>query len=171
MTATRTAEHALSELFTRHHEQLRRYLARMTGDPDLAADIAQEAFVRLLEHAPDESMAAPWLFRVATNLARDDARTHARRRQLVQQGRAMLSHADPPPAPDRSIERSRARTAVIAAFEALTEKERTALLMREEGYAHREIAEALGTTTGTIGTLMARALRKAAARLALQEES
>lgn len=81
----------------------------------------------------------------------------------------MLAHADPPPAPDSGVNRSMARTRVIEAFEALSEKERTALLMREEGYAHREIAEALGTTTGTIGTLMARALRKAAARLGTEE--
>jgi RNA polymerase sigma factor (sigma-70 family) len=84
-------------------------------------------------------------------------------------GRAMMAHADPPPAPDSGIRRSVARRAVSEAFAALSEKERTALLMREEGYAHREIAEALGTTTGTIGTLMARALRKAAARLANEE--
>jgi RNA polymerase sigma-70 factor, ECF subfamily len=167
VSATDTA----SVLFARHHEQLHRYLARLTGDPDVAADIAQETFVRFLEHVPDEATAAPWLFRVATNLARDTARTQRRRRELAMRGRAMLAHADPPPAPDRRVERARARRAVLDAFEALTEKERVALLMREEGYAHREIAEVLGTTTGTIGTLMARALRKAAARLASREEA
>jgi RNA polymerase sigma factor (sigma-70 family) len=163
--ATEPAE----RLFELHHEQLQRYLSRLTGDPDLAADIAQETFVRFLERPPDEASAAPWLFRVATNLARDSARTQTRRRQLVMKGRAMLAHADPPPPPDSRVARSTARRAVNEAFEVLSEKEKTALLMREEGYAHREIADALGTTTGTIGTLMARALRKAAARLATQE--
>jgi RNA polymerase sigma factor (sigma-70 family) len=158
-----------TELFEQHHEQLRRYLARLTGDPDLAADIAQETFVRFLERPPEEASAAPWLFRVATNLARDSARTQSRRRLLVMKGRAMLAHADPPPAPDSGVSRSHARRAVSEAFAALSDRERTALLMREEGYAHREIAEALGTTTGTIGTLMARALRKAAAQLAVEE--
>jgi RNA polymerase sigma factor (sigma-70 family) len=156
---------SLTELFEQNHEQLRRYLARFTGDGDLAADIAQEAFVRFIEHAPDADSAVPWLFRVATNLARDTARTGTRRRKLVMEGRAMLAHADPPAAPDRGIHRQRARQLVTAAFEVLSEKERQALLMREEGYAHREIAAALGTTTGSVGTLMARALRKAAARL------
>jgi RNA polymerase sigma factor (sigma-70 family) len=156
---------AAAALFEQHHEPLRRYLARFTGDGDLAADIAQEAFVRFLEHAPDTASAAPWLFRVATNLARDHARSRTRRRLLVMQGRAMLAHSDPPPAPDRGVSRTHARQRVGDAFAALSEKERMALLMREEGYAHREIAEALGTTTGSVGTLMARALRKAAARL------
>jgi RNA polymerase sigma-70 factor, ECF subfamily len=152
-------------LFEQHHAALCRYLARYTGDADAAADIAQEAFVRFLEHAPDAAAAGPWLFRVATNLARDASRSTTRRRMLVMRGRALLSHSDPPPAPDRGVSRSTARKLVTEAFEALSEKERMALLMREEGYAHREIAEALGTTTGSVGTLMARALRKAAARL------
>jgi RNA polymerase sigma factor (sigma-70 family) len=161
---------AATELFARHHEQLHRYLARLTGDADTAADIAQEAFVRLLEHEPDDAVAVPWLFRVATNLARDTARTHARRRLLVMRGRASLAHADPPPDADREAHRADARRMVDRAFAALTEKERVALLMREEGYTHREIADALDTTTGSVGTLMARALRKAATRLGPEED-
>jgi RNA polymerase sigma-70 factor, ECF subfamily len=164
------ANASAAALFEQHHEQLCRYLARFTGDADLAADIAQEAFVRFIEHAPDTQSAAPWLFRVATNLARDHARTGTRRRLLVMRGRAMLAHSDPPPAPDSGADRARARRMVNEAFDALSEKERMALLMREEGYAHREIAAALGTTTGSVGTLMARALRKAAARLREAQE-
>jgi len=60
--------------------------------------------------------------------------------------------------------------AVRAALDALTEKERTVLLMREEGFAHREIAEAVGTTTGSVGTMIARALDKLAERLPLDPE-
>jgi RNA polymerase sigma-70 factor, ECF subfamily len=158
-------------LFEEHHAALNRYLARFTGDVDLAADIAQETFVRFLEHGPEQPAGAgPWLFRVATNLAKDASRSRTRRRMLVMQGRAMLSHSDPTPAPDRAVSRTVARKMVHEAFEALSEKERMALLMREEGYAHREIAEALGTTTGSVGTLMARALRKAAARLRDRQE-
>jgi RNA polymerase sigma-70 factor, ECF subfamily len=164
--------HADAEaLFQRHHAALQRYLARFTGDADLAADIAQEAFVRFLEHAPPPDTAGPWLFRVATNLARDAARSSSRRRLLVMGGRAMLSQSDPVPPADAVVSRDQARRMVNHAFSALSEKEQAALLMREEGYAHREIAAALGTTTGSIGTLMARALRKAAARLReLREE-
>jgi RNA polymerase sigma factor (sigma-70 family) len=163
---------AVEALWARCHEPLLRYLARYTGDADAAADIAQEAFVRLLEHAPEEDVARPWLFRVATNLAHDAARTAGRRRALVMSGRAMLSHSDPPAAPDRAIERARARAALATVLGELSPKERMALLMREEGFAHHEIAAAVGTTTGSVGTLLARALRKAAHRLrSTQEES
>jgi RNA polymerase sigma factor (sigma-70 family) len=124
-------------LFQRHHEPLRRYLARFTGDPDLAADLAQEAFVRLLEQPPADNIARPWLFRVATNLALDSVRTQSRRRMLVMRGRAMRA---------RTRTRRRRRSAVSSvvmhdaavndALASLSAKERMALLMREEGFTH-----------------------------------
>jgi DNA-directed RNA polymerase specialized sigma24 family protein len=44
------------------------------------------------------------------------------------------------------------------------------LLMREEGFSHREIADAVGTTTGSVGTMLVRALDRLAALLPLDEE-
>lgn len=158
------------ELFARHHAPLERYLARLTGDGDLAADLAQETFVRLLERPAPPEAVRPWLFRVATNLVRDTARRTTRHDTLNRDGRAPAAHGDPPPAPDRGLDRERCRRLVRQALEELTTKERTALLMREEGFRHREIAEALGTTTGSVGTLLSRAIRKAARRLGEPEE-
>lgn len=157
--------------FARHHEPLRRYLVRLTGDPELADDAAQEAFVRLLEQDPPPDNPRPWLFRVAINLVRDDARK-SKRHALLGQDRARMrgAHADEPDTPDRVVDQYTARRLVREAMEALSAKERQALLMREEGFKHREIAEALGTTTGTIGTLLRRALHKAAERLERLED-
>ena len=56
------------------------------------------------------------------------------------------------------------------ALATLSDKERAVLLMREEGFTHREIAEAVGTTTGSVGTMIARALDKLAQRLDLDAE-
>jgi DNA-directed RNA polymerase specialized sigma24 family protein len=56
---------------------------------------------------------------------------------------------------------------VRRALAALSERDRTALLMREEGFSHEEIAAAVGTTTKSVGTVVARALRKLAAELPL----
>lgn len=153
-------------VFARHHEPLRRYLVRLTSDPELADDAAQEAFVRLLEQDPLPSNPRPWLFRVAINQVRDDARKAQRHRDLGRDtARMRRAHADGPGAPDRAVDRHVARRLVRDALTALSPKERQALLMREEGFKHREIAEALGTTTGSIGTLLRRALEKAAERL------
>lgn len=151
--------------FERHHAAIHRYLARLTGDAELAADAAQEAFVRLLEQdAPPEEV-RPWLFRVATNVARDYGRKAERHRVLGLRGRAEGAHGDRPGSPDSGVEREAARRLVRRAFDALSERERQALLMREEGFKHREIAAALDTTTGSVGTMIRRALDKAARQL------
>lgn len=157
--------------FERHHAPLYRYLARLTGDPDAASDAAQEAFVRLLEQRPPPREPRPWLFRVATNLVRERGRTGRRRRVLSWDGRARGAHGDPPDSPEGVVDRESARRRVRAALDGLSDKERQALLMREEGFKHREIAEAVGTTTGSVGTLLRRAIEKAAERLGTGEDA
>jgi RNA polymerase sigma-70 factor (ECF subfamily) len=157
-------------LFREHHAPLVRYLVRLTGDPDLAADAAQEAFARLVSHPPRDERPRAWLFTVATNVVRATANRANRRRRLLEGGVARAPAADAPERPDEGLERSERRHAVRAALDSLAEKERTVLLMREEGFAHREIAEAVGTTTGSVGTLIARALDKLAERLPLDAE-
>ena len=152
-------------LFAEHYAPLQRYLARLTGDPELADDAAQEAFVRLLEQDPLPERPRPWLFRVATNVVRDTARAAKRHRVLGMDGKARGAHGDAPRSPEGVVARETARRQMRRALDVLSEKERRALLLREEGFKHREIAEALGTTTGSIGTLLRRAIEKAAEQL------
>jgi RNA polymerase sigma factor (sigma-70 family) len=81
-----------------------------------------------------------------------------------------VPHADPLPAADEEYDAADRVRRVHAALARLSTRDRTVLLMREEGFAHREIAEAVDTTTGSIGTIVARALDKLAAELRLDEE-
>ena len=161
----------VARLYEDNYRTLSRYLFRFTGDADRAADAAQEAFVRLMQQPP-RSTENPraWLFKVATNLANESSRTATRRRTLLMRAPGRVPHADPPPAPDEALQRSIRRDAVQEALLTLSEKERMALLMREEGFAQKEIAEAVGTTTGSVGTLISRALGKLAGRLELEKE-
>lgn len=161
----------LEELFERHRDELYRYVARYTGDADLAEDVVQDVFVRLAERPPrrDDEMRG-WLYRVATTIAIDALRGSRRRLALVQQRPADVPVADPPDDPAESVERAELRQRVRAALMELNEKDRAVLLMREEGFAHREIAEAVGTTTKSVGTMIARALEKLAQRLDLDRE-
>jgi len=61
------------------------YLTRLTGDPGLAEDLCQETFSRLLQRGPADphlnGATGAWLFKVATNLARD--RWRARRPETL----------------------------------------------------------------------------------------
>lgn len=150
-----------AELFRNHHDALYRYLVRLSGDHDVASDAAQEAFVRLLEHAPAGPTERAWLFRVGTNYVLEGRRTAARRGRLLD-GRGERTMADAPRDPHAHVEADERRRIVTAALARLNDKERVAVLMREEGFSHREIADAVGTTTGSVGTLLARALERLA---------
>ncbi|HTT68590.1 MAG TPA: sigma-70 family RNA polymerase sigma factor [Gemmatimonadales bacterium] len=162
----------LAELFARHHQELYRYAARFTGDPDLAEDVVQDAFVRLAERPPaDDSQLRGWLFRVATTIALDAMRSARRRLALVRERPDRQPMGDAPPDPAAALERAETRRRVREALAALGPKERAVLLMREEGFMHREIAAAVGTTTQSVGTMIARALEKLARHLDLDEEA
>jgi RNA polymerase sigma-70 factor (ECF subfamily) len=157
-----TGAHHLNEierLFHTYHEPLVRYLVRRLGDRDWAEEIAQETFVRALRQEQIVSERA-WLFAVATNLVRDEARKDARRRRhlelLREQARAEEA-VEPEPT---SLERAQEAAMARRALECLSERDREALLMREEGLDYKEIASALELSIGSVGTTLARARRR-----------
>jgi RNA polymerase sigma-70 factor, ECF subfamily len=162
----------VARLFGDHYQSLYRYLVRLSGDADLAADAVQEAFLRLVERPPPLAGAErAWLFRVATNALLESSRTRSRRARLLEATPARVPVGDPPGNPHELVEADERRRLVSDALTSLSEKERTALLMREEGFSHREIAEAVGTTTASVGTLIARALDRLAGSLGLDRAS
>jgi RNA polymerase sigma factor (sigma-70 family) len=162
----------VARLFQEHHDALFRYLERYTGDPDLAADAAQEAFVRLARKGPrHDAHVRAWLFQVATNVVRDDRRAGRRRLALLEAKPDRVPGARPEPDPSEQTEREELQLRVRAALDALNQRERTILLMREEGFTHREIAAAVGTTTKSVGTMIARALEKLSRQLGLEPEA
>ena len=104
-----------------------------------------------------------WLFAVATNLVRDDARKQSRQRKHLELLRAEAEVAQAnveiePTSMERDEERALARQAV----ESLVERDRLALLMREEGLDYDEIAAALEITRSSVGTTLSRARRRLA---------
>lgn len=157
-------------LFRAHHEVLFRYLVRFTGDAELAADATQEAFARMIEFDPADRELKAWLFKVATNYARERARTHTRHAELTEAAAPRLV-PDSPRAPDEEAAARRAAARVREGLGRLGDRDRTLLLMREEGFTHREMAQAVGTTTGSVGTMIARALDKLALALDLDRET
>lgn len=150
----------LERLFRTYHVPLVRYLTRRLGDRDWAEEVAQETFLRALRQDTLTSERS-WLFAVATNLVRDEARKSERRRRhlalLAEQERDTVVEPE-----TTSLERAQEAAIARQAVEALAERDRLALLMREEGLSYDEIAEALGLSVGSIGTTLSRARRRLA---------
>jgi RNA polymerase sigma-70 factor (ECF subfamily) len=151
----------LSALFKSYHVPLVRFLTRRLGDRDWAEELAQETFVRALKQDEIASERS-WLFAVASNLVRDEARREARQRKRHEVMRAQAeaeaeSSVEPEPT---SMERAEDRALARRAIEMLAERDRDALLMREEGLGYEEIAEALGLSVASVGTTLSRARRR-----------
>ena len=143
--------------FERWYPRLVRFLYARTGDADQAEDLAQEAFLRLLERRPRDPGA--WLFTVAGNLLRDEvrlARGRARRLTLVRLEREL----DGDPGPEPELLRAEEAAGVRRALADLPERDRTRLLLHHEGFRYREIAQQLGLAPTSIGPLLTRAQRR-----------
>lgn len=136
-----------------------RFLYRKVWDADQAQDLAQEVFVRALDHTPENPRA--WLFTVAANLARDEARTAVRRKKhlalLKSEPRATAPQADNP---GLEVEIAEDVSAVRRALEQLSERDREVLLLWDAGFDYQEIAAQTGLAVGAIGTTLARARKR-----------
>jgi RNA polymerase sigma-70 factor, ECF subfamily len=153
-------------VFAKLYPSLFRYLQRLTGDEDVAEDIAQESFVRLLRQSLPEEEVRPWLFTVAMNLVRDRARKSERRQRLLTSAPNLVTRT---PLPDEDLERTERIAAVREVLEKLPERDRQLLLMREEGFKYDEIARVIGVAPASVGTLIARALKKFVAEFEARE--
>src|SRR6185503_5034887 len=109
----------LAEVYRSTYRSLVRFLYRKVWDAERAEDLAQEAFARALVHKPDN--ARGWLFVVAANMARDEARRAARERRHL-----TLLKSEPyavSSAPEDEIDADAARTRVREALDQLTPRD------------------------------------------------
>jgi RNA polymerase sigma-70 factor (ECF subfamily) len=150
-------EDAFRACYAARFAPLYSYLDRLTGDPDLAADVAQEAFVRLHRRGEMPDQPAGWLVAVANNLVRDERRRVTRQLRLLTEEPTRAPGGAPPSDPADDLERGERITAVRAALERLSLRDRQALLLRHGGYSYREIAAALGLAETSVGTTLVRA--------------
>jgi len=136
------------------------YLARITGDRQMADDLLQETFYRFLRAAAthdSEEHRRNSLYRIATNLARD-----ARRRNLLRPTN-LAGHDIEKLKGEDDIRATEHHTDVARAMAQLKPRERAILwLAYAEGNSHREIAQVLGLRPGSMKILLFRARRKLA---------
>ncbi len=138
------------------------FLYRLTGSRADAEDLLQDVFIRVVRMLPryeHRGALEGWLFRIATNLARD----HFRRTQRTPP--TLSIHADPDPdaggtgiqpadceteSPDRAVQRVEAADALQAALGQLPPAEREVVMLRHfSDMSFAAIAEAMGTPLGT----------------------
>jgi len=150
-----------TEVYRSTFPDLVRFLHRKVWDLERAQDLAQEAFVRALRHEPKQPRA--WLFQVASNLARDEARTAIRRkRHLTLLESETEDRQKSMPDPARELEERERMGQVRDALDALSERDREVLLLWDAGQSYTEIARQAKLAVGAVGTTLARARRRLA---------
>jgi RNA polymerase sigma-70 factor (ECF subfamily) len=167
---------ALAVLVERHHGPVLGYLYRLTGGHrPLAEDIAQETFLALLTDRRAATYAAgrpfkPWLYAIATNLARDHFKSAAARRTAGAPEAALHALHDEAPGPEERAIAADEGSRVAAVLGQLGEEYRVALLLRfYQGLSLQEIAEALGIPLGTVKSRLSVGTRRLRALLASAE--
>jgi RNA polymerase sigma-70 factor, ECF subfamily len=153
-------EEAFHAFYDRTARVLRAYLSRVTGDRQLADDLLQETYYRFLRARSDyenEAHRRNSLFRIASNLVRDDFR----RRRI---GPTVVATADESALADpRDGARHERGTDLRRAMARLRPRDRELLwLAYAQGSSHREIADSLGLKAGSIKLLLFRARRRLA---------
>lgn len=146
---------ALAVLVERHHSPLIGYLYRMVdGDRALAEDLTQETFIRLITSKSYVSTRPfkPWLYAIATNLARDHFKAAATRYSAGD--RAMLGSTptmDEAHGPEEIALRLEKGVEVANAIALLAPEYRSTLLLRFYGeMSLQEIALSLDVPLGTV---------------------
>jgi RNA polymerase sigma-70 factor, ECF subfamily len=149
-------EAALTTLVSRHHAPLFGYLYRVVGgDRALAEDLVQETLLRLVRQQTYQSGRPfrPWLYAIATNLARDYFKSSAVRQALRggNQEQALLHLRDPQASPEERALEAEQSGEVRGALAQLGEGYRVVVLLRfYQGLSLQEIAETLRIPLGTV---------------------
>lgn len=153
-------EQVVLDLYENEAPGLARYAATLSRNRELAQDAVQEAFLRLyvtLVGGEQVANERAWLYRVARNYVFDRLRNHAVRNGVSVDSREVteLAYAGP------SVEQHYAQQEILGhARRLLSAREFDCLRLRVEGLNYREIAQVLDLRSGTVGTMLARGLKK-----------
>ena len=151
----------IEQIYRDYHDRLYRYLVHLVSDRDLAEELVQEVFVRVIGALPkmtgDLKLSA-WLYRIATNIGYDALR----RRRLISWH--PLSDLDVEPAgedeDDPQIHYGRTEL-VRQALSRMPDSYRQALLLyTQEGYSYAQIAHRLHIAQSGVKMYLSRARRQ-----------
>jgi RNA polymerase sigma-70 factor (ECF subfamily) len=142
------------EFFHAHYARIARAIARVSGDPSRAEDLAVEAFWKLwCNPQVHGDRAGGWLYRTAIRMALNELRGNARRNHYERQ--SALSNGSLTPEEARAAEEEREHVRLVLA--ALDERQAELLLLRSSGLSYEEVASAADVNPASVGTLISRA--------------
>ena len=147
----------VEDLFAAHHGEIYAYLIRMLRDPELAADLTQDAFIKAYRNydtleKPENARA--WLYQIAHRVALD----HIRRQKIVRFLPWTGESHGAAPSTERLVMDAHLSGDLQRALERIPERQRAALLLAElHDLSGLELAAALGVSHVAARALLTRA--------------
>ncbi|MBP3484822.1 MAG: sigma-70 family RNA polymerase sigma factor [Oscillospiraceae bacterium] len=162
------------KLVTAYEKNVYSLALRMVGDPEDAADMTQETFIkayRSLSSFRGDSKFSSWLYRIASNVCLDFLRSRSRHPQVSlsssdEDGRTAFELPDMSRNPEEQLMKKLSMEAVRRGLEQLPEQQRQILVLRElGGLSYAELAQTLGLEEGTVKSRIFRARKRLCALL------
>lgn len=165
---------AFSQLVDRHKDRMVNYLTRLTGCRDRAEDVAQDTFIRLHASANryrEAGRFSGYLYRIATNLVRQEERRRKRWRLIMPLLAPTDSHGSnghhPAPEAQANLLRREIHEQLSRAVASLPLRFRVPVVLRDiEGWSYADIARLTGWREGTVKSRLSRARRQLRTELA-----
>lgn len=159
------------QLFREHNRALISFLLARVRSEQEAVDVAQEAYVKLLQlHRPDSiSFLQGYLFRIAANLSIDRVRRQAVAEKAAASVFDVFEHVEPL---DRQAITREECNIVCTALDEMSARHRQAFVRHIiEGYSTPEVAREMGIDERTVRKLVARALLLCRERLGASQSN
>lgn len=162
------------KLVTAYEKNVYNLALRMVGDPEDAADMTQETFIkayRALSGFRGDSKFSSWLYRIASNVCLDFLRSRSRHPQISLSGadeddRTAFELPDMSQNPEEQLMKKLSMEAVRRGLGQLPEQQRQILVLRElGGLSYAELAQTLGLEEGTVKSRIFRARKRLCALL------
>lgn len=168
-------ESALEEVVKTYGERLTAVVSGLLRDKDAVEDVVQATFAKAwfrIGSFKGDSGLYTWLYRVAVNASKDYIKGRSRRPAAALDDRNAVRIPSGEPHVIEGIERRELRQRVRGAIEALPERYRVVLALRElEGMTYDDISKVLGLSLGTVESRLFRARRRLRALLERDEET
>jgi RNA polymerase sigma factor (sigma-70 family) len=150
----------VAALFRLHHKELQGYLRRRGASPELAADLTQEAFLRLLRAQGEAGIknAQAYLFRTANNLSVDWARRQRHLPMAHDPNATLATVVDETPSAERLVISRQEIATIEAALNELPAGVRFVFFARLDGMTFAAIGKRLGVSPNTAFSQMTRVM-------------
>jgi RNA polymerase sigma-70 factor (ECF subfamily) len=164
----------IADLVSEHGQTLEKFLARKLDSPEDAAELAQEAYIRLhhLKQPGDLDNARAFLFQVAANLAVDQLRRRQLHYRFLRAEKSLAEEGEPPDvnaagaSPEQIIDAQERLRNIHAAIDELPFKVRQAFLLhRQNGMSYSDIARQMQVSVSSVEKYILQALKHCRQRL------